>query len=150
VLFRSPALAEHFLASAAQELSVETKVLKPETKEYLQHLPWPGNVRQLINALRNVVVLNDGPVVTEAMLPPDLIAEATPPPDAGRPAGPTAALHLDDLIGRPLAEIEQIVIEATLARYDGSVPRASRKLEVSPSTLYRKLESWRQHRDAAE
>lgn len=143
-------IAETTLARLSAEEGRSFTALSPGVKDRFRAHPWPGNVRQLINALRNVVVLNDGPVVTEAMLPPDLIAEATPPPDAGRPAGPTAALHLDDLIGRPLAEIEQIVIEATLARYDGSVPRASRKLEVSPSTLYRKLESWRQHRDAAE
>jgi DNA-binding NtrC family response regulator len=41
-----------------------------------------------------------------------------------------------------LAEIERAVIEATLARHGGSVPRAARVLELSPSTLYRKIEGW--------
>jgi DNA-binding NtrC family response regulator len=53
--------------------------------------------------------------------------------------GPTAV----QLVGLTLAEIEQLVIEATLARFGGSVPRAARVLDVSPSTLYRKLDSWR-------
>ena len=35
-----------------------------------------------------------------------------------------------------------MVIEATLARVGGSVPKAARMLDVSPSTLYRKMESW--------
>ena len=41
-----------------------------------------------------------------------------------------------------LAEVERRVIEATLARHGGSVPRAARVLAVSPSTLYRKIEAW--------
>ena len=44
-------------------------------------------------------------------------------------------------IGTDLANIERI--EATLARFDGSVPKAARVLELAPSTLYRKLEGWK-------
>jgi DNA-binding NtrC family response regulator len=56
------------------------------------------------------------------------------------PSGQT--FSLDALIGQPLADIERAVIEATLARCEGSVPRAARMLALSPSTLYRKLEAW--------
>ena len=55
-----------------------------------------------------------------------------------------APLVLDALLGRPLAEVERMVIEATLARHGGSVPKAARVLELSPSTLYRKIEGWAQ------
>src|SRR5690606_22306268 len=44
-----PRLADFFLRRAAAELKVEPKILKPETKEYMTPLPWPGNVRQLEN-----------------------------------------------------------------------------------------------------
>ncbi len=54
---------------------------------------------------------------------------------------------LETLIGRPLAEIERAVIEATLARHDGSVSRAARTLDIAPSTLYRKIESWSRAED---
>ena len=57
-------------------------------------------------------------------------------------AQPTARPLLQDLIGLPLAQIERRVIEETLAHHGGSVSRAARVLEVSPSTLYRKIESW--------
>jgi two-component system nitrogen regulation response regulator GlnG len=49
-----PRLARHFLAKAAEELDVECKVLRPETEKYITGLNWPGNVRQLINALEKV------------------------------------------------------------------------------------------------
>ncbi|WP_102225114.1 sigma-54-dependent transcriptional regulator [Acidimangrovimonas sediminis] len=138
-------IAETVLARYSVEEGRGFTALSPGVKSCFRDLPWPGNVRQLLNVLRNVVVLNaEGSVVTEAMLPADL--RGIGPSGVARPA----ELHSDDLIGRPLAEIEQIVIEATLARCDGSVPKAARLLEVSPSTLYRKLEGWRQEREAAE
>ena len=74
------------------------------------------------------------------------------PPAAAQPAPalpplPGAAESLGSLIGKSLAEIEQIVIEATIAHHGGSVPQAARTLDVSPldvspSTLYRKREGW--------
>ena len=45
-------------------------------------------------------------------------------------------------MGKPLAEVERIIVTATLARHGGSVPKAARVLDLSPSTLYRKLEAW--------
>jgi DNA-binding NtrC family response regulator len=104
-------------------------------------LPWPGNVRQVLNVIRNVVVLNPGGMVTLDMLPPDL-AGAGSPQIARPPTQPSDQPTLEGLLGRPLAEIERIVVMATLARYGGSVPKAARVLDLSPSTLYRKLESW--------
>jgi DNA-binding NtrC family response regulator len=44
----------------------------------------------------------------------------------------------------PLADVERELIEATIVHCDGSIPRAARMLELSPSTLYRKLEGWNQ------
>jgi DNA-binding NtrC family response regulator len=80
------------------------------------------------------------------MLPPDL------QPGPGLPVATAAAvpaLAVESLVGRTLAEIEQIVIEATITAEDGSVPRAAKVLGVSPSTLYRKREGWLRT-DAAE
>ena len=55
-----PTLARHFLGRAAQELAVEPKLLKSETEDYLKHLPWPGNVRQLENTCRWITVMASG------------------------------------------------------------------------------------------
>jgi DNA-binding NtrC family response regulator len=93
-------------------------------------------------------VLHDGRLVEPHMLP----AEIAPGPlqmpanDVVAPQPPQAGGHgagaIAPLVGTPLAEVERELIEATIAHCDGSVPRAARILEVSPSTLYRKLESW--------
>ena len=55
-----PALMEHFLGRAAQQMGVEQKVLRPETSQYLTSLPWPGNVRQLENFCSWITVMASG------------------------------------------------------------------------------------------
>jgi two-component system, repressor protein LuxO len=137
-------IAETALARFAREEGKPFDGLDGPVKALFRALPWPGNVRQVLNVIRNIVVLNDGGLVTLDMLPDTLDRQI----DAGAPTAiaplpAPSALSLDDLIGRPLAEIERAVIEATLARHGGSVPRAARVLELSPSTLYRKIEGWK-------
>ena len=135
-------IAEAALARFAQEEGRQFHGLDPATRALMQSLPWPGNVRQLLNVMRNVVVLNPGGWVTPDMLPPGLAEEGVPgqPVQAALPA--PDALSLDSLMGLPLAEAERRLIEATLALYGGSIPKAARVLDVSPSTLYRKIEAW--------
>ena len=126
-------IAEAALARFSAEEGKDFAGLSPETRAFLQAQPWPGNVRQLLNVIRNVVVLNDGGLVTPAMLPAGL-ATGTQPQDAAAPPAPAPGLTL--------AQIERQAIEAAIARNGGSVPLAARELDVSPSTLYRKLEAW--------
>jgi two-component system, repressor protein LuxO len=117
--------------------------LSREMVDLFRRLPWPGNVRQVLNVIRNVVVLNDGGLVTLAMLPDDLTTASE-----ARAMNPQTVLvdqtepTLDGLLGRPLAEVERMIVTATLALHGGSVPKAARVLDLSPSTLYRKLEAW--------
>ena len=121
--------------------------LSPEVKTLFRQLPWPGNIRQMKNVLRTVVVMNDGPVVTRDMLPDGLHKELLAPqcPVAtSEQQEPPPSIDLDGLVGKPLAEIERLVIEETIARFGGSIPKASRVLDVSPSTIYRKVEAWKE------
>ncbi|HEX9858699.1 MAG TPA: sigma-54 dependent transcriptional regulator [Paracoccaceae bacterium] len=137
-------IAEAALARFAAEEGRNFEGLDPQVHALFHRLPWPGNVRQVLNVIRNVVVLNEGGLVSLDMLPGNLAdpAEATSP--FALPSGSVTAHDptLDSLIGLTLAEIEQRIIEATIARHGGSVPKAARVLDVSPSTLYRKLETW--------
>jgi len=71
-----PRLARHFLKRAAEELGGETKVLLPETENYLSNLPWPGNVRQLENTCRWLTVMASGREIHVADLPPELLESA--------------------------------------------------------------------------
>jgi DNA-binding NtrC family response regulator len=146
-------IAEASLADYAAEEQKSFAGFHPEAAAVLTAVPWPGNVRQLLNVVRNTVVLNDGPLVLPSMLPSEIVAgpalasapdRVAPLPAAvarGVPASPTRA-RVELLVGTPLADVERELIEATIAHCDGSIPRAAKVLAVSPSTLYRKLESW--------
>jgi DNA-binding NtrC family response regulator len=122
----------------------------PEAERALAERAWPGNVRQLLNVIRNVVVLHDDVLVGPGMLPleaaaafarDDRIATIAVPAPSRDGAGTLRDL-VEPLIGRPLADVERELIEATIAACAGSIPRAARILDLSPSTVYRKLESW--------
>ena len=72
-----PRLAQHFLVKAAEELEVETKVLRPETEKYITSLNWPGNVRQLENFCRWITVMASSREVRIDDLPPELVEQQT-------------------------------------------------------------------------
>ncbi len=136
-------IAEAALQRFATEEGRQFDGLADEVHALFRRLPWPGNVRQILNVIRNVVVLNEGGLVTMDMLPDDLTKRPDKIAQVPVPASETSSqLALASLIGRPLAEIERLFIEATLAHHGGSIPRAARALDLSPSTLYRKLEGW--------
>jgi two-component system, repressor protein LuxO len=137
-------IAEAALFRFAREEGREFLGLSPEVRALLPRLPWPGNVRQLLNVIRNVVVLNPGGWVTLDMLPPGLADAAPMLAEVPRPLEPAPQLPIaDSLVGLTLAEAERRLIEATVARHGGSIPKAARVLDVSPSTLSRKIEGWK-------
>ncbi len=70
-----PILMQHFLASAANELDSEIKILSAEAENYLSTLPWPGNVRQLENICRWITVMASGREIHLIDLPPELQPE---------------------------------------------------------------------------
>jgi two-component system repressor protein LuxO len=91
-------------------------------------------VRQLANAIRRIVVLNDGDEVSVDMLPASIAGNRPAP--GNRPPGSSNAAPV------PLWQEERRAIEAALAAFDGNIARAAAALEISPSTIYRKRQAW--------
>ena len=133
-------IAQNALSRFALEEGRQFDGFAPEVLDLFRRLRWPGNVRQVLNVIRNIVVLIQGGTVTQAMLPDSVHRDV--PVLAPGAVDDTAGTGLDCLIGRSMSQIERLVIEQTIARNGGSVPRAARMLELSPSTIYRKLEGW--------
>jgi len=67
-----PALARHFLNTAAKSLGMETKTLDKETENYIASLPWQGNVRQLENVCHWLTVMSPGQEIHIDDLPPEM------------------------------------------------------------------------------
>ena len=139
-------IASKYLQEYAQEEGKDFKGFTPEAAYVLSRYQWPGNVRQLQNILRNIVVLQNGELVTQDMLPALLNSmEGTKtveseqqqlPTESGTPPG-------IDFI-KPLWVVEKDAIEGAIAACDGNIPRAAALLEVSPSTIYRKRLGWQE------
>ncbi|MBY7838067.1 sigma-54 dependent transcriptional regulator [Vibrio fluvialis] len=112
--------------------------LAPEVVERFKQYEWPGNVRQLQNVLRNVVVLNEGRAITLNMLPPPL----NQPSESiiSVPKASAAPVSVHEIF--PLWMTEKQAIEKAIEACDGNIPRAAGYLDVSPSTIYRKLQTW--------
>ncbi len=98
---------------------------------------WPGNVRQLQNVLRNIVVLNHGKEITLDMLPPPINQPASKPHPTLIESKELSAAEIE-----PLWMTEKMAIERAINACDGNIPRAAGYLDVSPSTIYRKLQAW--------
>ncbi|MEI6161430.1 MAG: sigma-54 dependent transcriptional regulator [Roseococcus sp.] len=178
-------IARAFLKSFAKEERKAFRSIAPDAEALLAAYPWPGNVRQLQNAIRNAVVLHDGAALERAMLPPQLLRAgpravpapappiAAPPPvmtppvtaPAEEPAPPPPAAPSwtpPEPVPAPapawipppapaeeapiltMKEIERRSILAALRHTDRDVPRAASLLEINPSTIYRRLITWRE------
>ena len=132
-------LAGAFLDSIAAEEGRSFEGLAEETAALLTAYDWPGNIRQLENVMRSIVVLNEGGVVTEAMLPPLLRRHgAMPGMEAAKADQPASAG--DEVL--PLWMIEKRAIEHAIALCEGNIPKAAELLRISPSTIYRKRQAW--------
>jgi two-component system repressor protein LuxO len=145
-------LAKHFLEVFSREDGKAFAGFAPEAEAALLGYGWPGNVRQLQNVIRSVVVLNDGETVTPEMLPRTMSAGASSALPASRPleipeSGPrpltavSASATFENIL--PLEQVIRETIENAVDICGGSIPRAAAALQVSPSTLYRRIEAWR-------
>lgn len=139
-------LAAHFLQKAAKELNVETKVLLPETEEYISKLDWPGNVRQLENTCRWITVMASSREVLISDLPPELL-NSKAPQDNGNGWENALRLWADrelgrgvkGLLDRAVPAFERIMIETALKHTAGRRRDASDLLGWGRNTLTRKI-----------
>lgn len=140
-------IARHFLLEYAKEEGKSFTRFSPECELVLLDYHWPGNVRQLLNVIRNIVVLHQGEVVTPAMLPPPLNSLPLKAPVTPSVKPPLQASSADDDSGiQPFWITEKQTIERAIALCNGNVPKAASLLEVSASTIYRKLQTWQAQR----
>ena len=133
-------IARHLLDLYAREEGKAFTGFDPPAEAAIRAYPWPGNVRQLQNVLRNAVVLHDGALVTRQMLPALLLHEAAAdtPPMVQRPSMEALTARIE-----PLAVSEKRLILQALEHTGQDVPRAAALLEINPSTIYRKLTAWK-------
>jgi DNA-binding NtrC family response regulator len=155
-----PELARHFLARFAAEEGKRITAISGEALALLSAQTWPGNVRQLENAVFRAVVLAEGATLGVDEFPQFARGVVTQGPATGtlstmvtvretaplQPYDPVmagASLPLTDAAGhvRALDAIERDVIRFAIGHYREQMSEVARRLHIGRSTLYRKLES---------
>jgi DNA-binding NtrC family response regulator len=152
-----PALVDAFVRRFNVEEGKSVVGAAPDTMGFLTAFDWPGNVRQLENAVYRAIVLADAPFLQPHDFPA-ISGIAAPPPEAlGAPSaapgplptpeqliadlGHDAPVRILDGRGhlRTLDEIERDLIQLAIGIYAGHMSEVARRLGIGRSTLYRKV-----------
>jgi len=159
-------LLRYFLARFCAEENRNVTGITGEAMAYLSQLEWPGNIRQLENAVYRAVVMSDGEqlglsdfpsipahptVAPEMHSEPLIVSPAIHPaapamvsgteiPIAPLSAGGTLSMLTSAGEIRPLEEMENEIIRFAISHYRGQMSEVARRLKIGRSTLYRKLD----------
>jgi DNA-binding NtrC family response regulator len=162
-----PMLVEHFVARLAAEAGKRIVGISEPAMALLRGYNWPGNIRQLENAVYRAVVLTDGAYLETADFP-QIVALGAGRSEAMRLTSsvpsPSAPVHIDDAIASirevastgavtdrfvtqsgevaALADVERELIVFALRHYGNRMSRVARALGIGRSTLYRKLREY--------
>ncbi|MDL4615917.1 sigma-54-dependent response regulator transcription factor ZraR [Citrobacter amalonaticus] len=120
-----PLLADHFRQRFAERNRKAVKGFTPRAMDLLIHYDWPGNIRELENAIERSVVLLTGEYISERELPLAIASQPLP--------------HMTEQTIQPLVEVEKEVILAALEKTGGNKTEAARQLGITRKTLLAKL-----------
>jgi DNA-binding NtrC family response regulator len=153
-------LATYFLERASRKLGRSALRFSPQAMEAIERYDYPGNVRELENAVERAATLTEGPIILPDDLPPVFLApRLLPRPGQGVEARPAAASEAHPPRTEPaaaplgpqpahprdtwsLAQLEQEHIQRVLAFHRGNVTAAARQLGISRTTLWRKMRAY--------
>jgi two-component system nitrogen regulation response regulator GlnG len=144
------ALAEHFLRTTAAELATEPKRLSPQALDAMRRFDWPGNVRQLENVCRRVMIMAPTHEIDVEDLPQELTAQVDFANASGERDEWQVALRrwaeqrargarATPILAEAIPRFEAIMIEVALAATHGRRQDAARLLGWGRNTLTRKI-----------
>ena len=125
-----PLLAQHFLDRCAKAYGRGRTELTPRAVQWLQGQPWPGNVRQLMQAIERTVLIAGG----DRLDVKDFVSASE--------IGAEESARSSALPEMTLDEMEKAMIVKCLRQYDGNVSRVAEALGISRPALYRRLEKF--------
>jgi len=132
-----PLLVDHLLGALAVRMRLPRPALPDETLRILLAHAWPGNVRQLENALERALLVCDGRAITPEDLPRELRAPAAQSElRRGPPTGEDLSIPVQ------VAALERRLIERALVQSEGNKAAAARVLEIAYKTLLYKIREY--------
>ncbi len=122
-----PLLVNHFLAKYNKALNRNIRAVDDETMKILLNYEWKGGIRELENVMERAVILCETDIVTREDLPPNLVKIETPP-------------DIPVKLKEAVAVFERDHIAQVLSASEGDKEATARKLGISLSSLYRKID----------
>jgi len=122
------ALATHFLKYYSQEFNLPVRTFEPEALAALQAYPWPGNVREIENAIQRAIIMASGSTITALDLP----LQSTPNNVIG-----ILDFHSSSTFDQNLSSYKVQMAMAALKEFQGNKSLAARSLGISRPYLYR-------------
>ena len=135
-------LTDTFLARLGERIEHPLPRMAPETYQALEACPWPGNVRQLENALEQAVILCRDETLEPHHLPRDLFPHATDPTSAHPGAEATTPSAPPGPGGGHRRRLDRETLRATLEACGWNQVRAAEALGVHRSTIWRRMKQW--------
>src|SRR2546430_1812225 len=128
-------LAEHFLRTLGERMGRRQARFSEHARQLLLAHTWPGNIRELQNAIERALIAADGHVIS----PAHLGIGGHPTPASGLPLG-TPSVAGAATTTQPLAEVEKQTVLDALRRGRGNKTEAALALGLSRGALYRRLQ----------
>jgi DNA-binding NtrC family response regulator len=138
-----PALARHMLKRYNHRRGGQEPTLTPEAIEALTAHDWPGNIRELANAIERASILSGGGEILPEHLPTQNYSRRSMTPSLASNA--VAGPHFTVPEGNPtLRDVEMKYIQVVLEKYNGNKPAAAKELGIALKTLYNKINQLQQ------
>jgi len=128
-----PLLVRHYVTTFAQQMDRNVPDVAEDLQTQLMQYHWPGNVRQLINVVQNMLVVAEGDRIEPRHLPAE-IRQGSGDGETGEHIVDTGAMSLD--------QIEKQAIRNALRINQGNREQAAKMLGIGERTLYRKLKEF--------
>lgn len=120
-----PLLAEHFLLIYGQKYRKNDLKISKKALDYLSEYSWPGNIRELQNAIERAVIMADD----NLLQPSDFLLN-----DKAASSLAPDSVNMD--------EVEKMTIEKAIAKNKGNISNAAKELGLGRTTIYRKMDKY--------
>ena len=147
-----PVLVEHFLQKGSKEMAVGRKVVEPEAMQVLTNYEWPGNIRELENTVKSLMITNVTGTITLDSLPKNLLRpeylsdskESLEEVAFGKleqPVKNAVELNSNLLLAEVISQVERPLISLLLQQTNWNQQRTARILGINRNTLRKKIKT---------
>ncbi len=120
-----PILTSYFVKKISERLHHNPPEIDKKVLKIFQEYIWPGNIRELENAIERALIISTNNIITTKHIPAVILKKND--------------IYTEDSLHLSLNEVENLEIKKTLFQYDGNITRCAQALGISRNTLYRKI-----------